>query len=177
MHMKEISEEVLIAEDQIVKLDYSDIALLKEKAKHNRRKRIRICAHKDINDKLHEMIIVLSKDTYVRPHKHLNKSESQYIIEGSVYVVIFDEIGKITEIIQMGDYSSGNRFYYRISEPYYHTLYITSNFLVLHETTNGPFRREDTVLAPWAPDENYSASTKEFMKNLAQDIEKFFSRQ
>lgn len=172
----EISEEVLVAEDRIVKLDYSDIALLKEKAKRNQRKRIRICAHKDINDKLHEMIIVPSKDTYIRPHKHLNKSESQYIIEGSAQVVIFDEIGKITDIIQLGDYSSGNKFYYRISDPCYHTLHITSDFLVIHETTSGPFRREDNVLAPWAPDENDRESAKEFMKNLAQDIAKFFSR-
>ena len=32
--------------------------------------------YSDDQDKLHEMFIALSKSTYIRPHKHYNKSES-----------------------------------------------------------------------------------------------------
>ena len=74
------------------------------------RSRIRLCAHPDVNDTLHEMLIVHEKGTYVRPHKHLNKTESVHIIEGSVDVVIFDDDGNITDVIQMGDYKSGRNF-------------------------------------------------------------------
>src|SRR4030042_3603215 len=144
MHIKQINEEVFIAEDRIVKAGYQDIEFFKVKSKNNQRKRIRLCAHRGIEDKVHEMLIVHTKDTYVRPHKHLNKSESFHIIEGSADVVVFDDDGNITEVIQMGDYSSGRKFYYRISDPYYHTLNITSQFLLFHETTKGPFRRADT---------------------------------
>lgn len=173
MRVKQFNEEVLFAEDRIVKVERRDIEFFKERAGYNQRKRIRLCAHKDIDDKLHEMLIVLAKDAYVRPHKHLNKSESFHIIEGFVDVIVFDEVGNITEVVQMGDYSSRRRFYYRISDPYYHSLLIISNFLVFHETTNGPFRRSDTVFAPWAPEEDDSAAVKGFMVQLAEAVENF----
>ena len=175
MRVKQINEEVLFADDRIVRLEARDIEFLKERARCSKRKQMRLCAHKDIDDKLHEMLIVHSKETYVRPHKHLNKTESFHVIEGLVDVILFDERGKIVEVIRMGDYLSGCEFYYRISDPYYHTLLIRSEVLVFHETTNGPFRRSDTIFAPWAPDESETVDQKEYMEQLARDIESFVS--
>lgn len=173
MHAKEFNEEVLFANDQVVKVGRQDIEFLKKRAACNRRKRIRLCTHKDIDDKLHEMLIVHTKDTYVRPHKHLNKSESFHVIEGSVDVVIFNEVGNVVEVIQMGDYSSGHRFYYRMSNSYYHTPLIRSDVLIFHEVTNGPFKRSDTIFAPWSPEENDSAAVKEFMEQMARAVDSF----
>lgn len=175
MHVSEHNEEVLFAADKIVQVKREYIYFLKERVRHNQRKRIRLCTHKNIDDELHEMLIVLTKGAYIRPHKHLNKSESFHIIEGSVDVIVFDDEGHIIEVIQMGDYSSGSTFYYRISDPYYHTPLIRSDFLVFHETTNGPFTRSDTIFAPWAPEESNSAAGKEFMEQLAQAVESFLS--
>src|SRR5438552_15050670 len=104
MRLKAVNEEVLYADEPIVKVDESDIELLKKKAGGNHRKRIRLCAHHDIQDKLHEMIIVLGNDTYIRPHRHIDKVESFHIIQGLVDVVIFDQEGSILEVVQMGDY-------------------------------------------------------------------------
>jgi len=162
----ESNKEVYYAIDNIIKLSKNDILFLKEKANNNERKRCRICTHKDASDKVHEMFIVLAKDAYVRPHKHLNKCESLHILEGLVDVVIFDKDGKIVEVIKLGDYSSGNKFYYRISDPYFHTLLVRSNFLVFHEITNGPFNKTDTIFAPWAPDENDNLSRGTYMEKL-----------
>lgn len=42
------------------------------------------------------MLIVMAKGSYIRPHKHKNKSESFHIIEGLLDVIVFDlavEIG------------------------------------------------------------------------------------
>jgi len=164
--MKKINNEVFYASDEIIKISKEDIEFLKQKALKNKRKRCRLCTHKDVNDKIHEMIIVHTKETYVRPHKHLNKSESFHIIEGSADIVIFDEKGKITQAIPMGDYSSGKKFYYRMTKPYYHTLLIKSDILVFHEITNGPFKREDTVFAPWSPKDDDKEGVKNFMREL-----------
>ena len=90
------------------------IVMLKEKGLMNKRQRSRLCAHNEVGDTLHEMLIIHTKDTYVRPHKHLNKSESFHIVEGSLNVILFDEEGQITDVIQMGNYLSGNFFYYRL---------------------------------------------------------------
>lgn len=168
-----LNEEVLVATGPIVKLSRADIQSLKERALRNSRQRIRICAHKNNQDRLHEMLIVHTKDAYVRPHKHLNKSESFHVIEGKVDVVIFEEGGNVAQVIRMGDYASGRRFYYRIEQPAFHTLLIRSDVLVFHETTNGPFRREDTVFAPWSPEEQDPTGQNDFMKRLRDTVKRF----
>lgn len=175
MRVKRVSDEVFFGDDQIVKVGHRDIGFLKEKAECNRRKRIRLCAHKNVNDALHEMFIVHKKDAYIRPHKHPNKIESFHLIEGLVNVIVFDEAGNIIEIIRMGDYLSGSRFYYRISDPYYHTLLISSDFLVFHEVTNGPFKKSDTIFPPWAPDETDLDGVKGFMDRLSRTVDKILS--
>jgi len=166
VHVKQINEEVLYAEDDIVKVDGRDIESLKDQAIRNKRKRIRLCAHQGVDNKVHEMLIVHTKDTYVRPHKHLNKSESFHIIEGSADVVIFDVDGNILEVIPMGDSLSGKIFFYRMNSSQYHTLKIDSDYLVFHEITSGPFDPADTVFAVWAPDEHDLLAVERFKKRL-----------
>lgn len=170
MRAKEINEEVLYAEGTTVKVAKQAIRELKERADSNRRKRIRLCAHPDIDDKLHQMLIVHTKDTYVRPHKHLNKSESIHMIEGSLHLVIFDELGVITDAIPMGEYSSGRAFFHRMNEPLYHTLLISSDYVVFHETANGPFKSSENAFPPWAPED---VDEVEFMAKLANAVEEF----
>lgn len=173
MRLRQVNEEVLYGGDSLTMLGRQDIASLKEMATRNQRKRIRLCAHKDEDDALHEMFIVHMKETYVKPHKHLTKGESFHVVEGTADVILFDEIGNITDVIPMGDYTSARRFYYRLSDPSYHTVLITSEFLVFHESSNGPFRKADTVLAPWAPEENDRAAVRAFMEQLAESVENF----
>src|SRR3989338_8531886 len=112
MLLKEFNKEVLYTDQDLTRVSKADIALLKQKALANDRKRIRLCSHKNVNDPLHEMLIIHTKDTYVRPHKHLNKSESLHVIEGMVDIVLLDEEGEVAEVIAMGYYASGLRFYY-----------------------------------------------------------------
>src|SRR3989338_9884743 len=173
MRVREFNEEVLYADEEIVKVGREDIESLKEKCGRNIRKRVRLCTHRDIADDVHEMIILHTKGAYIRPHKHLNKSESFHIMKGLADVILFNEMGNITEVIPMGNYSSGRKFYHRISYPYYHTLLITSDFLIFHETTKGPFRRTDTVFAPWAPDENDNTGQRTFMEQLSVKLKCF----
>lgn len=158
--------EVLYSKVAITTTDRSDIALFKQLSSQNLRKRIRLCAHGSPDDRLHEMLIVHERSTYVRPHKHLGKTESTHIIEGLVDVVLFDDDGQIERVISMGDYASGKTFYYRIETPVFHTLIIRSDVLVFHETTNGPFERRDTVFAPWAPEDNDVNFVSTFISDL-----------
>lgn len=160
------SPEVRYATDPIVLVDAADVARLKHEAGENPRRRIRLCAHHAVDDRLHEMFIVHTRDTYVRPHKHLDKSESFHVIEGDVDVVLFDDGGRVTDVIAMGPFSSGRPFFYRVASPLFHTLLIRSDVLVFHETTTGPFRRADTVFAPWAPEDGNPAAVGRFLADL-----------
>jgi cupin fold WbuC family metalloprotein len=162
--------EVLYSKDDITTADQSDIEHFKQLSSHNLRKRIRLCTHLSQDDLLHEMLIVHEKSCYVRPHKHPGKSESTHIIEGLVDVVLFDDEGRIESVISMGDYTSGKTFYYRMATPIFHSLIIRSAVLVFHETTNGPFDRNATLFAPWAPEDADVNSVVTFMSDLDRRV-------
>jgi len=173
MNLTKLNEEVFRSADSIVKIGGEEIAFLKKCARINKRHRARICAHKTNEDALHEMLIAISAKSYIHPHKHLGKSESFHIVDGIVDVVVFDELGEIVEIIELGDARSGRNFYYRLTESVFHTLLIHTDFLVVHEVTNGPFLRERTVLADFAPPEEQVAEASAYISKVAERAEAF----
>ena len=167
---RSLNPEVLYSVVPITTTDRSDIDVFKQLSSGNPRKRVRLCTHASPEDRLHEMLIVHERNAYVRPHKHPGKTESTHIIEGLVDVVVFDDEGRIERVIRMGDYANGGIFFYRMASPVFHTLIIRSDFLVFHETTNGPFDREDTVFAPWAPEAGDMNSVSIFMADLDEKV-------
>jgi cupin fold WbuC family metalloprotein len=173
VRFKPISNEVCVAVDPIVKIGREEIEWLKQKLVTAPRGRVRICAHPHRGDPLHEMMIALAQRTYIRPHKHFNKSESFHVIEGAVDVVILDDQGQISELIPLGEPGSGRDFFYRLATPAYHTLLIRSDCLVVHETTNGPFTPDDAAFAPWAPPEEDAVAAKSYMASLSKTVAAF----
>ena len=67
---------------------------------------------------------------------------------------MFSDDGQITQIETVGDISSSYPFYYYMRRAVYHTLLIHTGFLVFKETTEGPFRPEDTIYPEWAPSDS-----------------------
>jgi len=175
MNLQKINEEVFIARDDIVRLGDEEVAFLKQQAAASPRKRARICAHKTNDDALHEMLIAISAKSYIRPHRHLSKSESFHVVEGEVDVAVFDDDGGLAEVIQLGVPGSGKRFYYRLSRTAFHTLLIRSDVLVMHEVTNGPFSREGTVQAPFAPAEDQAEEGRAYMVRLSDLVAQHLS--
>ena len=153
MTIRATSDEVFVATGGIVQVRPGDVAEVVRKGTTNARKRARLCAHPGPEDRLHEMLIVLDRGTYIRPHRHGGKAESFHIIEGELDVVVYHDDGAIREVIRMGPYGSGKVFYYRIMEPCYHSVLINTAYALFHETTNGPFQRGETEFAPWSPAE------------------------
>ena len=170
---KKINNEVFFTKKTITKIEDVDIKFLKANVKNTENKRIRLCTHLSEEDKLQEMFILLSKETYIRPHKHLKKSESLHVQEGLADVVFFDDKSNITKIISLSDSSSKGCFYYRIDEPTYHTFIIKSDYFIFHETTQGPFKRADTIYAPWSPKENDFNKITKFVLELNESAKTF----
>ena len=153
MNYRTASDEVIIATDGIVRVRPQDVSLVVQKGTTNARGRARLCVHPGPEDLLHEMLIVLDRSTYIRPHRHAAKTESFHVIEGELDVVVFHDDGAVREVIRMGPYGSGLAFYYRIMEPCYHAVVVNTPHVLFHETTNGPFNRADTDFAAWSPAE------------------------
>ena len=169
------NSEVLYANGGIVTVNRKRVSLLKRVARESESHKSRLCAHRDIEERLHEMFIVLRKGAYIRPHKHQNKSESFHLVEGSVDVVLFNEEGTIREVVKMGEYNSGKVFYYRLNEPLYHTFLLNSQHIIFHETTNGPFRKENTYFAPWSPEITQRKQSLIYLRSLRTQVKHYQS--
>lgn len=123
------------------------------------------------------MFIAFSKGSYLAASKHLGKDESVDVLEGRADVVIFDEASEITDIISVGDPSTGLPFYFRTPHERYHAWIVRSDVFAIHETTEGPFRSTDTVLAPWSPSNVDDPNTVPmYQKKLEQQAARFLEK-
>jgi len=150
---------------EIIEVGQEWYDLLKHHALQAERKRSRLCLHHTPDDLLHEMIIVFHRDAIIRPHRHLNKSESCHVIFGELDIVLFDDDGRATRVISLGEVGSGKTHVYRLSDPLWHSVIIQSEFAAIHEVTNGPFREEESDFAPWTP-----ADPVELRRFLARSV-------
>ncbi len=167
---------VWITDDRMVLADKELLDFLKAQVPSSPFNRVRLCAHKDPNDSIHEMIIVLGKDTYVRPHRHVNKTESFHVIEGAADAVFFDDNGDIADVVFLGAANTDGTFFYRLTESRYHTQIIRSPFLVVHEVTSGPFNRCDTEFPIWSSDITDNHTRTEFFRELTSRVAEFRRR-
>tara|TARA_Y100000294_G_C8530493_1_gene326737 strand:+ start:49 stop:594 length:546 start_codon:yes stop_codon:yes gene_type:complete len=157
---------------KLITLSNKDLVFLKNKSKTSNRNRSRICTHANINQSVQEMFIFHKKNTYVRPHKHLKNKESFQVLYGSVDVVLFNKNGKVVEVINVSDQKSNKVFYYKLSNDIFHTQ-IFKKDTVFFEVTKGPFNKQHTVFANWAPIEKNKSEVKEYIKTLKKNIRKF----
>ena len=170
MENRKINDEVLYPKDKFVSLKAADLQFLKTEALKNPRQRIRLCAHANLDDKVHEMFIVHGADAYVRPHRHLNKTESLFLVEGEADAIFFNDAGDVVQRIAMGPMGSGKQFYYRLCEPLYHSLFIKSDAISFFEVTSGPFNPDDTQFPSWAPDGKDETKARQYMNALGRGV-------
>ncbi len=129
-------------------------------------KRARICCHQTTEDSPQEMLVCLEPGTYIRPHRHFDRTESGLALLGKADAVFFDDEGNVTDVWPMGALGSGLRFYYRIQEPVFHCLLVRDEPFVFHEVSTGPFDNEKTDYALWAPEQNKLAEIEEYLEEL-----------
>ena len=171
MNLVQKSPEVFLAEGPIAAIGDADIEVLKSALAKSPRGRVRINAHLSDDDRLHEMIIAFRPDSYLQPHMHPNKSESFHIIYGAVDIVVFEDDGRVRRVIPLGAGDPQRAFFYRMSKPFFHTLLIRSDPLVIHEITNGPFQPGDTVYASFAPAASDAAASAAYQTALIGKVD------
>lgn len=146
------SSNVFVLTDSPDVVDSCIIDELKRAADASPLKRARLCLHRANEDPVHEMLIVLAGDVYIRPHRHLNKPESFHLLAGDVSAIFFNDAGEPEREERLGR-SPASPFIYRVTHPVYHTQLAWSQHVVFYECTRGPFLKEETEFAPWAPEE------------------------
>ncbi|HYD03373.1 MAG TPA: WbuC family cupin fold metalloprotein [Alphaproteobacteria bacterium] len=177
LNLKRYNDEVFYPIDgtQIVKYYKQHLDFLRSRVGLTVNKRIRVCGHMSSNDLLHEMIILLDSNGYVRPHKHGSpsgavKAESYHVIEGALDIVLFNDDGTIKEVVSLNA-KNGNT-YYRLNGDIFHTVLIRDKYAIIHETTTGPFRKEDATFADWAPEDLKDEESVAKIRNYILKIKK-----
>ena len=163
---------VIYFENQnIIEINTERLVRLKQNAMQSPLRRARYCLHRDHNDKVHEMVIAFCRDSYCRPHRHTDKSESFHLIEGEMLVVFFDDTGRVTRSLEMAPPGHDKTFFYRLNSPLWHTVLALSEYVVFHETTAGPFMPDQKDVASWAPNEGDTAAVNSFLRRIKGEID------
>jgi len=164
--LRAVSPEVVYSDGNFLAVDGSTIALLKDMALAAPRRRSRLCFHADPSAAQQEMLIVMRRSSYVRPHRHHGKAETLSIVEGECDAVLFNPDGLVTDVVAMSPAAEGGSFFYRMPDGQFHTVIVKSEWLVFLETTIGPFEPTMTEAAEWAPPESDAQSGHAYLSEL-----------
>jgi cupin fold WbuC family metalloprotein len=153
----------------IIEVDDATIDMLIEASGTEPKRRARLNLHNSDDDLLHEMIIAFRKDSLNMPHRHAGKSESMHILLGRVDIVFFDDDGRKTRRIRLGNDGTHvgptNPWVFRMAAPLWHTVIPVDDIVVVHETTNGPFvQGKNMEIPPWAPQDSELAAWVEGLR-------------
>lgn len=166
-HLTHVSPEVVYSDGGFLAADRTTVAMLKGLAEVAPRRRCRLCFHANADAAQQEMLIVMHRDSYVRPHRHFAKVETLSIVEGACDAILFDEAGQVIDVVAMTPAAEGGSFFYRMPSGLFHSLIFRSEWLVYLETTIGPFDRAQTEAAYWAPPETDAKAGHSYLSSLA----------
>ncbi len=161
-----VAPEVFYASEPFAVAGPEAVELIKRAALSTPRRRCRICFHSVPQDRAQEMLIAMHCSSYVRPHRHLKKTETLTILEGAATALLFDEAGIVIQRLLMKPYGSEQPFFYRMPQRVFHTLRFEHEWTLYLETTTGPFDPISSEAAPWAPPENDSIAGLAYLDSL-----------
>jgi cupin fold WbuC family metalloprotein len=130
-------------------------ALLEEMAAQaaaSPRRRTHHNLHASASDPVQRFVVVLQRDSYVRPHRHLTKAELCTIVRGRFAVIVFDADGTITDRAVFGE-GTGN-LAFELPHATWHTLVALTDGAAFVEVKQGPYDPATAAeFAAWAPEE------------------------
>ncbi len=148
--------------------DQNMLDTLSHEAASRPRRRTNLNLHHSLDDPLQKLFIAMQKDSYVRPHRHPGKEQTELLmaVRGSFAVFIFDDEGVVTECIEFSP--DGEILGTEITPGIWHTIMALDENSVFIEIKQGPYSPlSDDNFAAWAPEEN-SVAVKKFMHRLEQ---------
>ena len=132
--------------------------------------------HQSFQDPCQRLFNAIEPGSYIRPHRHLTDPRAELLIpvRGLMAVVLFDDNGRVINVIRMGKERSGvdSTRIVELSPATWHTVLALQSGSILLEVKAGPFdSNQPKDLASWAPAEQDSAVST-YYKNILMHIEK-----
>jgi cupin fold WbuC family metalloprotein len=125
---------------------------LAAKAAASPRQRAHYNVHAASSDLVQRFLVCANRNSYVRPHRHMTKSELGVVLRGGFDVVTFDDSGVITGRHRVGAGSTATAF--ETPRIIWHTLVPDSDGSLFFEVKEGPYDAATaSQFAPWSPAE------------------------
>lgn len=131
------------------------------------RRRAHLNLHTDPAEPINRLVIALEPDSYIRPHRHLDKFELFILIAGRCRLLAFEASGEVRQWVEMG--GDGPRIA-EFSPGTWHSLVALEERTVVLEVKPGPYIPTSAAdFAIWAPPESGddAGSFCEWMRNEA----------
>lgn len=144
------------------------IGAIIQKAKESSRKRF---AHplRRPEDPVQIILNAIEPESYLRPHRHPDKRETRFIVQGKVAVVSFDDRGEIVQTTIMDE--TGRNFAVDTPPGVYDMLISLEEGSVVLAVIQGPYQEEThKQLAPWAPAEENERVGQIYLQKIKEQI-------
>ncbi len=128
------------------------------------RRRAHFNVHAEAADVVQRFFVAVDRDSYIRPHRHLTKSELAIVVRGAFDVITFDERGTITG--RQGVGTGTPLIGFEMPRATWHTLVAREDGSTFLEIKEGPYDPATaSEFAPWSPPEGDPAS-HDFLRRL-----------
>jgi cupin fold WbuC family metalloprotein len=158
---------VSAGDSSLVRVSARELADVRHRAETAARGGAKMLLHGNDTENVQHMVQCYRLDSYMAPHRQLNCKKSYQIVEGELSVPFFSNEGNLEEMVEMGDHQSGKVFLLHFPADRWHTVLPRSNLVIYVEVIPGPYRAENTQLAPWAPPNEDVAGGLAFLAGLS----------
>jgi cupin fold WbuC family metalloprotein len=137
-----------------------------EKASASERLRSNFNLHDSPDDPIQRYLIASRKESYFRPHRHPLYAEVAIGLHGTFDIIVFDDVGNITERHRLGPHTDMMGF--EMDANKWHCWLPLSDEGCFFEVKPGPYDPATAAeFAPWAPEEG-TPDAKDFVARLRQ---------
>ncbi len=139
---------------------------LSTKATASPRGRAHFNIHPTNEDVVQRFLVVVDRRSYVRPHRHMTRSELAMVLRGGFDVTTFSDDGTVLARYSVGEGTTQMGF--ELPPATWHTLRARSDGSAFLEVKQGPYDPATAAeFAPWAPAEG-DAAVPAFLERVAQ---------
>lgn len=134
-------------------------------AKVNPRLRMNYNFHASMDEPVHRMLNALEPDTYLPPHRHVDKEETYLLLRGSMWVIFYDNYGNVTDKVLLNPLEG--KYGLEIPSGTWHSIIVLESGTVIFEIKKGPYSPlppED--IASWAPAPSDVKGAEAFMNKM-----------
>lgn len=121
------------------------------------RRRAHLNLHADAADRVQRFFVSVDRDSYIRPHRHLARSELALVVRGAFEVITFDEGGGIADRLVAG--ADAGTLGFEMPRATWHMLIAREDGSTFLEVKEGPYDPATaSEAAPWSPAEGDPAA-------------------